>query len=312
MLCAQLNGVISSLETVEALQRGTAEHFLHAGTFYEAMGPVLAMAQCFGVMPVVGVQRKNASQLEFTWISARTAYAVVMFVLTLMFTVLTIANALGNPLSFDGIVPVIFYVSVLYIRFSFGRLARNWPELMQHWERVENALPAYNTQAERQRLAYRIKMLSITVLTLSLSEHLLNIISIVFHSMRCNPHQTDPIKDYFMAEQSQFFRFFEYRQELAFVGKLINGSATFLWTYMDLFVILMSQGLSERFRQINESLRRHKGTAVPERFWREHRVYYRNMCNLCATVDDAVSQITMVSFANNLYFVCVQLLRSLK
>lgn len=51
---------------------------------------------------------------------------------------------------------------------------------------------------------------------------------------------------------------------------------------------------------------------MPEQFWIEHRQYYRSMCDLCKSVDDAISKITIVSFANNLYFVCVQLLRSLK
>lgn len=271
------------------------------------------MAQCFGVMPVLGIQSAaGVTALRFKWWTVRTVYAFVMFVLTFMFTMLTVANTLDGNLSFDGIVPIIFYVSVLYIRFCFGRMARRWPELMRHWARVEQQMPALQTHMERQRLAYRIKIVSIVVMTMSLAEHVLNIISIVSYSNRCNPNQADPIRNYFLAEQSQLFRFVEYRPVLAFMGKVINSSATFLWTYMDLFVILVSLGLASRFRQINESLRRYKGAAMPEQFWREHRVWYRSMCDLCNAVDDAVAHITMVSFANNLYFVCVQLLRSLK
>lgn len=125
--------------------------------------------------------------------------------------------------------------------------------------------------------------------------------------------------------------FLPYRPIIAFLGKIVNVCTTFLWTYMDLFVMLIGVGLSSRFRQINESLMRHKGQVndanwiftcvnsiymfhwqeMPESFWNEHRQYYRNMCDLCQAVDDAMSKITMVSFANNLYFVCVQLLRSL-
>lgn len=297
---------------VAALQRATCEDFTYNGSFHEAIGPVLAMAQCFGVMPVRGIKRADATQLQFAWQSWRCAYAFFMIGLTVMFTVLTILQTFSDELNFDAIVPVIFYVSVMYIRFAFVRLARHWPTLMLHWERVERELPAYTTQIERQRLAYHIKMVSIVVLTLSLAEHLLNIISIISYSNRCNPLQTEPIKNYFLAEQSQFFRYVEYKPILAFLGKFINSSATFLWSYMDLFVIIVSQGLSARFRQINESLARHKGAAMPESFWRAHRLYYRGMCDLCTAMDDAVAHITMVSFANNLYFVCVQLLRSLK
>lgn len=47
-------------------------------------------------------------------------------------------------------------------------------------------------------------------------------------------------------------------------------------------------------------------------FWSERRIQYRNICTLCGKMDNAISLITMVSFSNNLYFICVQLLRSLK
>lgn len=51
---------------------------------------------------------------------------------------------------------------------------------------------------------------------------------------------------------------------------------------------------------------------MPELFWIENRINYRNMCRLCEVIDKAIGPITMVSFGNNLYFVCVQLLKSLK
>lgn len=51
---------------------------------------------------------------------------------------------------------------------------------------------------------------------------------------------------------------------------------------------------------------------MPEDFWTERRMQYRNLCNLCEDVDNAISKITIVSFSNNLFFICVQLLRSLR
>lgn len=51
---------------------------------------------------------------------------------------------------------------------------------------------------------------------------------------------------------------------------------------------------------------------MPESYWIKNRMRYRRLCDLCSTIDDAISKITIVSFANNLFFVCVQLLRSLK
>lgn len=51
---------------------------------------------------------------------------------------------------------------------------------------------------------------------------------------------------------------------------------------------------------------------MPENFWVEHRIYYRNICDLCDTIDNAIGQITLVAISNNLWFICIQLLFSLK
>lgn len=51
---------------------------------------------------------------------------------------------------------------------------------------------------------------------------------------------------------------------------------------------------------------------MPEAYWTRTRLQYRLICELIEQVDSAVSGITMLSFANNLFFVCIQLLRSIK
>lgn len=149
---------------------------------------------------------------------------------------------------------------------------------MMQWRKVEKKLPPHETIRQRSELAHKIKMTSIIIMTLSLSkemmklykrsiernysstvEHLLNIISIVSHLRACNKNMTDPIRLYFQAEQNQLFDFFEFSPFLAFVGKTMNVLTTFLWSYMDLFVIVISLGLSSRFKQINDNLMKHKG-----------------------------------------------------
>lgn len=51
---------------------------------------------------------------------------------------------------------------------------------------------------------------------------------------------------------------------------------------------------------------------VPEEFWKRQRRNYRNLCELCELVDDHISHLTMTSFTNNLFFICVQLLNSMQ
>lgn len=152
---------------------------------------------------------------------------------------------------------------------------------MVHYEWVENQLPKFRTQNDRRRLGYKIKMIALVVMTLSLgtinisfcsnkhfsqfgslivtAEHILNIISIVHFANSCPHPQKDPIRDFFLVNLSQLFKFTSYAPWKAFLGKILNVICTFIWSYMDLFVMLISVGLSNRFKLVNEDLMRIKG-----------------------------------------------------
>lgn len=49
-----------------------------------------------------------------------------------------------------------------------------------------------------------------------------------------------------------------------------------------------------------------------EEFWALRRKQYRVLAELCVLIDDAISQITFLSFANSLFFIAKQLLWSMR
>lgn len=166
-----------------------------------------------------------------------------------------------------GLVPLIFYGSAACGMFQFGILARRWPELMQHWESIEAAMPKFRNQNEKRKLAIHLKMLAFFVLMSSLVEHVLSSISSYHDYKQCQRHeQTDPIKEYILPQLSHLFTFVPYSPWTAIFGKCINIIATFCWSYMDLFIIMISAGLSSRFRQINDELQRSKGLVNAHHF----------------------------------------------
>lgn len=44
---------------------------------------------------------------------------------------------------------------------------------------------------------------------------------------------------------------------------------------------------------------------MPLEFWLKFQVHYRNIIMLCELVDDTICTITLVSFSNNFYFICI-------
>lgn len=100
-------------------------------------------------------------------------------------------------------------------------------------------------------------------------EHVLNLISILQFSQTClDPNE--PIKEYFKLELPQLLAFLPYTPWVAVVGKSINVIATFTWSFMDLFVMIVSIGLSSRFKQINEEMRKFKGKVGTKKILRFH------------------------------------------
>lgn len=90
------------------------------------------------------------------------------------------------------------------------------------------------------------------------AEHILSIITIVHYSNKC-PKYKDPIKEFFITHLDQIFAFTDYAPWKAFLGKCLNVICTFIWTYMDVFVMVMSIGVANRFKLLNDDLMRIKG-----------------------------------------------------
>lgn len=82
------------------MQRATREDLIN-GSFHKAIGSILALAQCFGIMPVVGIKGKSAADLQFQWKSFRTIYSYILFVLMVIYCGITLWVTLSRDIQFD-------------------------------------------------------------------------------------------------------------------------------------------------------------------------------------------------------------------
>lgn len=88
---------------------------------------------------------------------------------------------------------------------------------------------------------------------------MLKIVADTYNVQLCNKISEDPIKIVLINQLKTIFYFTSYSTWKAVFGKYLNIISTFIWSFMDLFVMLISVGLASRFRQINDHLFRHKG-----------------------------------------------------
>lgn len=185
---------------------------------------------------------------------------------------------------------------------------------MGKWRDMELCLQSLIKVETEMALHRKIWIVSGTTLLLSLLEHMLSVLTTVKFVELCA--KTDNVFfELFYQQFKPLFMALDFPGE--FIVKSIFGRfcltvSTFLWTYMDLFVILISIGLSSKFKEFNHSLVLVKNHNLSENFWEQKRAQYRILCDLCEYIDNIISTLTLIAFSNDIFFICVQLLNSLK
>lgn len=184
---------------------------------------------------------------------------------------------------------------------------------MVKWTTVENSLPKNsNSLEEKFKVSIRVRKVFVVVLCMSLIEHLLGIITTIAMTLICPEDPDDAIKSFFLDHLPVLFQAIPYTGFNAFLGKLANSVNTFMWFYVDLFIMVTAIGLSSMFKIYCDYLANFTGKRTSNVFWDDQRNFYRRIVELIEQIDRIISPITIVSFGNNLYFICLQLMNTLK
>ncbi|KAG8243863.1 sweet taste receptor activity protein [Homalodisca vitripennis] len=88
----------------------------------------------------------------------------------------------------------------------------------------------------------------------------------------------------------------------------VSLSGTFIWNFIDLFIMLVSSALAAQFHILTSALRLVRGKVLPQSQWREYREMYASLTHLVKLVDHHINKIIVLSVANNVYFICAQLI----
>lgn len=110
-----------------------------------------------------------------------------------------------------------------------------------------------------------------------------------------------------------------------YFGKLHNGFisckvgsnftrlffSTFAWNFIDVYLIIISVLLTEKFACINRKLLDNRRNQLPT-FWSEVWCGYKTCVELVDRTNELNGGTILISFFSNLYFICVQLLGCFK
>ncbi|KAK0085894.1 hypothetical protein PV325_004288 [Microctonus aethiopoides] len=242
-------------------------------SLHRVIGPILVTAQLFGLLPLSGVYKSSPRG---------------------------VASATAG---------VVFYGNGLFGTTIFWWLAPRWITLQKEWQLMEQQLDRNKQQIPRLR--WKFRMITIMVMIPALFEHIISIINNMpanqLPQNGANATWKDYLKLYTHKSHGFILSSCQYNIVLGLFLFVVSNIATFTWNFTDLFIMLISTALAERYKTLNENL----NTATLDHSivdWSEFRKNYACLSTLVKRTDNDVSPIILLSFVNNLYFICLQLL----
>ncbi|KAH8378847.1 hypothetical protein KR009_001741 [Drosophila setifemur] len=310
--------------------------------FHRAVYPFMFLAQCFAIMPLLGIRESNPRRVRFAYKSLPMVITVIFMVSTTIIFSGMFRHLVLIGISAKNFVGLVFFGCVLIAYVVFIRLARRWPSLIRLWTKTEMVFTKPPYEIPKRNLSRRVQLAGLAIVGLSLGEHALYQVSaILSYKRRINlcPNITDvaSFDNYIQKNYDYVFQVLPYSPIIAvfilasiykyfrlstlyiknilnilnmlkIFLQLLNGACTFVWNYMDLFIMMISKGISYRFEQITARIRQLEHQEVSESTFIQIREHYVKMCELLEFVDTSMSSLILLSCVNNLYFVCYQLL----
>lgn len=253
-----ITDVWNNPDKVDNWLKSFGESDFQASGFHQSIYPVLIIAQFFGILPVNNISAKSPTQLGFRLFSFRVVYAIFTTAVVSFSTVCCIAYLIQSSIMFGKIVYLVFYFTSFFSFICFIRLTLKWPKMMIEWHKVEKSLPNYESTKKKFQNKFKMRYVAASILSLSLIEHILSIISSVSVVWDC-PKIQNLFEAYIIRSFPMISYFFPYSVPLSLLVKFCHITATFIWSFTDLFIMLISMGLSSLFDRINERMVRVKG-----------------------------------------------------
>lgn len=130
----------------------------------------MAVAQFWGIMPLVNVLTNDVTKVYFKWMSLRTVYSIFCCLSLVCYAVVTVKWIISEGVEFSRCVTVIFYTSSFLAMAAFLRLSMRWPRVIRRWQATEELMSPLLKDKCHKALKAKLAWLTITVLSLSLSE----------------------------------------------------------------------------------------------------------------------------------------------
>jgi gustatory receptor len=188
---------------------------------------------------------------------------------------------------------------------------------MSHWVKVEMIFMCKKYEISicehKWSLAKKISVCLWVSLLLALSEHLLYFTSEInkFHYEVTFCNKTGHYVEKFIRKHLYFVLYnlpFSYNHLIGAIAEYLNFSYTFFWSYLDLFIILISIGMSDLYEKVFARMQHMEIRSIDEITWSELRLDHVQISQLMTTVNKVFGFSIMLACMNDGYFILIQML----
>ncbi|XP_055527186.1 gustatory receptor for sugar taste 64a-like [Wyeomyia smithii] len=281
-------------------------------TVHEVLAPIILFGQLFSLMPISNYFQETPEKVRFTFKSVRWLYScatMISIISIIILFLLYVIETKSFGLNTTG--TIIYYTVIIIAMIEFLSLAFNWRRIMVQWTEAERPFlfPPYSERAGLP-LESLVKRVAFTVALFAFIEDTLNFISAYklneLHIKYC-PHSSDFWYNFFRREHRHIIRIIPYHPVLGVVIESLMRVAKFTWHYIDVFIICVSLPLQYRFQQFNDRIESFDGSEQPRNVWRQIRLDFLRLHELADFLDVKLSRIILMSCANDMFFISVQL-----
>nr|QBZ67162.1 gustatory receptor 64f1 [Trichogramma chilonis] len=287
--------------------------------FHRAISPILLLAQFFGILPINFIRAESITKLSFHKLGPRVIYSYCVICCIVFMTSVSFLHLFVtlNASSFqtrggiaDATAGAVFYGNSLLGNFMFLRLCPRWIAVQYDWRAMERLLDKVKTK--RPRLRWRFATIAAAILGLALVEHLLSMVNNTPASVVGGNHSFEEFLAVYTQKSHGFIvKHVDYNFTLGLFIFFISKISTFTWNFTDVFIMMVSTGIAERYKVLNARLVGLTTSQLTVSDWHDLRECYASLSVLVKKIDDEISGIILLSFGNNIYFICLQLLNGL-
>ncbi|KAF7997013.1 hypothetical protein HCN44_005290 [Aphidius gifuensis] len=276
-------------------------------SFHRSMRLTLIVGQMFGLFPVTNVSSKNYKRMKFTVKSFKMFYSFLIPLLITALLIQTIGIAITSKENEFGCVfsvaihhraallNAVFYIATIFEYFTFFWIASKWPEFQQLWKTMEFKLNSLGNDCPK--IWWKINKISLIIIPLTLIEHFMWVF------LNIDIQKRNALKNCIHDNSSYEYILNRLGESYVIV---IDTYAAFAWNFTDLFIIVVSTGLAERYIFMNK-LAMDSKLLNDQNYWTNLRINYSILSNLVKKTDKLLSPLIFVSITHNFFCISTQL-----